>query len=100
MSILITESLNDGVAETEDASEVYSLTAIHAALKLGGSKHPALFEQDSEFHYFNTCGRLSSSFEEQTGITYWADSECLEAFSRWLGYESLGHLLDAVPVED
>ncbi|MCQ5469317.1 hypothetical protein NAS92_02340 [Pantoea brenneri] len=91
--ILITEPLE----ASEGNAEVYSLTAIHAALKLGSSKHPALFEHDSEFHHFNACGRLSSSFEESTGMTHWADSECLEAYSRWLGYESLGHMLDTLP---
>jgi len=90
MSVLITESL-------EDNAEVYSLTAIHAALKLDSSKHPALFEHDSDFHHFNACGRLSFSFEESTGMTHWADSDCLEAYSRWAGYESLSHLLDTLP---
>lgn len=89
MSILITESF-------ESNAEVYSLTAIHATLKLGSSKHPALFEHDAEFHHFNACGCLSSSFEEPTGMAHWADNECLEAYSRWLGYESLSHLLETL----
>lgn len=93
MSILITESL-------EDNAEVYSLTAIHAALKLDSSKHPALFEYDSDFHHFNDCGRLTSSFEGASGLTHWGDVECLEAYSRWLGYESMGHLLETVPTAE
>lgn len=94
MSISITESLAGN-------AEVYSLTAIHEALKLGSSKHPALFEQDTNFHHFNACGWLSSSIEEDSlGLIHWGDEECLEAYSRWLGYESLAHLIDSLPQEE
>lgn len=83
----------------EGDAEVYSLTAIHAALKLGSPQHPALFERDTSFHHFNACGCLSVSFEESAGMTHWGDSECLEAYSRWLGFVSLSSLLDALPPE-
>jgi len=89
MSISIIDSF-------EEQAEVYDLTAIHADLKLGSNKHPALFESDSTFHYFNDCGRLNSSLEGTRGLVHWGDEECLEAFSRWLGYGSLDGLLDAV----
>ncbi|WP_312776982.1 hypothetical protein [Pseudescherichia sp.] len=88
MSIQCLDLLND--------SEAYSLTAVHAALKAPSDKHPVLFEQDADFHYFHDCGRLVSSFKAGKGLTHWGDMVCFDAYSRWLGYVDTAQMLAAV----